>query len=50
MRFCGYYKFITNYSAMVCPLTDLTKGYPPEQKSTKAKDSQSYQSSEHFGE
>ncbi|KAL1258945.1 hypothetical protein QQF64_009522 [Cirrhinus molitorella] len=30
LGFCGYYRrFIANYSAIVRPLTDLTKGYAP---------------------
>ncbi|KAG1955575.1 interleukin-1 receptor accessory protein-like 1-A [Pimephales promelas] len=30
LGFCGFYRrFIKNYSAIVRPLTDLTKGYPP---------------------
>lgn len=34
--FCGYYRrFIQNYSAIVRPLTDLTKGYAPTQKRIK---------------
>lgn len=36
--FCGYYRqFIHNYSAVVCPLTELTKGYAPSQKGRKPK-------------
>ncbi|XP_028254301.1 uncharacterized protein LOC114429891 [Parambassis ranga] len=36
LGFCGYYRrFIQNYSAIVRPLTDLTKGYAPTQKSKK---------------
>lgn len=28
--FCGFYhQFIKNYSALVKPLTEVTKGYPP---------------------
>uniref|UniRef100_A0A8C1GXL0 Gypsy retrotransposon integrase-like protein 1 n=1 Tax=Cyprinus carpio TaxID=7962 RepID=A0A8C1GXL0_CYPCA len=30
LGFCGFYRrFIKNYSAIVKPLTDLTRGYPP---------------------
>nr|XP_023659188.1 uncharacterized protein LOC111839473 [Paramormyrops kingsleyae] len=36
LGFCGYYRrFIENYAAIVKPLTDLTKGYEPKQKSLK---------------
>lgn len=36
LGFCGYYRrFIANYSAIVRPLTDLTKGYAPTHKSGK---------------
>lgn len=36
LGFCGYYcKFIKNYSAIVRPLSDLTKGYPPVRKGTE---------------
>lgn len=36
LGFCGYYcRFIKNYSAIVRPLTDLTKGYAPTQKRNK---------------
>lgn len=37
LGFCGYYRrFIANYSSIVRPLTDLTKGYPPVKKGKKA--------------
>lgn len=36
LGFCGYYRrFIANYSAIVRPLTDLTKGYAPTHKTRK---------------
>lgn len=36
LGFCGYYRqFIQNYSAIVRPLTELTKRYAPTQKRKK---------------
>ncbi|KAI3374517.1 hypothetical protein L3Q82_021004 [Scortum barcoo] len=36
LGFCGYYRrFIANYSSIVRPLTDLTKGYAPTQRGRK---------------
>lgn len=45
LGFCGYYRrFVKNYSAIVKPLTDLTKGYPPALKEKRAtKSNQEYQ-------
>lgn len=41
LGFCGYYRrFIHNYSAIVRPLTDLTKGYGPTQHGRKPKKGQ----------
>lgn len=38
LGFAGYYRwFIKDYSSLVKPLNDLTKGYPPVHKSAKAK-------------
>uniref|UniRef100_A0A3B5QV78 ribonuclease H n=1 Tax=Xiphophorus maculatus TaxID=8083 RepID=A0A3B5QV78_XIPMA len=53
LGFCGYYRrFIANYSSIVRPLTDLTKGYPPVNKGQKAVDSNSVylKKSEPFGD
>lgn len=37
LGFCGYYRrFIHNYSSIVRPLTDLTKGYGPTQRGRKS--------------
>lgn len=38
LGFCGYYyRFIQNYSSIVRPLTDITKGYDPTQHGRKPK-------------
>lgn len=53
LGFCGYYRrFIANYSSIVRPLTDLTKGYPPVKKGKKAVTSNSayLKKSEPFGD
>ncbi|XP_072572259.1 uncharacterized protein [Paramormyrops kingsleyae] len=54
LGFCGYYRrFIRNYSSIVKPLTDLTKGYPPARRECKVVKglSQTYfKESEPFGD
>ncbi len=53
LGFCGFYRrFIKDYSAIVRPLTELTKGYPPTSGRTKKPvDGQHYfKESDPFGE
>ncbi len=53
LGFCGFYRrFIKYYSAIVRPLTELTKGYPPTSERTKKQaDGQPYfKESDPFGE
>ncbi|KAL0157149.1 hypothetical protein M9458_048395, partial [Cirrhinus mrigala] len=54
LGFCGYYRrFIKDYSSIVRPLTDLTKGFPPTLKSKQSSMSKSpkeyFRESEPFG-
>lgn len=54
LGFCGYYRrFIANYSSIVKPLTELTKGYAPTQQGKKAGKEKSmtyFKESEPFGD
>uniref|UniRef100_A0A3B1IUI3 Gypsy retrotransposon integrase-like protein 1 n=3 Tax=Astyanax mexicanus TaxID=7994 RepID=A0A3B1IUI3_ASTMX len=53
LGFCGYYRrFIANYSSIVRPLTDLTRGYLPTQKgkATSRDKSEYFRRSEPFGD
>ncbi|KAL1271695.1 hypothetical protein QQF64_030711 [Cirrhinus molitorella] len=53
LGFCGFYRrFIKDYSAIVRPLTELTKGYPPTSgQNRKMVDAKKYyKESEPFGE
>lgn len=52
LKFCGYYRrFIKNYSAIVHPLTKLTKGYPPVRSGCKSSPDRPYfKEGEPFGE
>lgn len=52
LGFCGYYRrFIANYSSIVKPLTDLTRGYAPLRKGKPSKETPTkyFKESEPFG-
>lgn len=54
LGFCGYYhRFIATYSAIIHPLTELKKGYPPtchEKKEKRDPTKAYFKESEPFGE
>lgn len=51
LGFCGYYRrFFANYSAIVRPLTELTKGYPPTWHEKRDPTKTYFKESDPFGE